>query len=93
MCVQVGYVAQQVAKRRSKRGYDPPTDPKFSQEWYLVSAGGSGEGRGWRGGGRGGWNYGTGGKGVGRGVSLSSDTVFWLCRKTKEVRAQQRVLT
>ena len=45
MCVQVGYVAQQVAKRRSKRGYDPPTDPKFSQEWYLVSAGGSGEGR------------------------------------------------
>ena len=44
MCVQVGYVAQQVAKRRSKRGYDPPTDPKFSQEWYLVSAGEGGEG-------------------------------------------------
>ena len=49
VCVQVGYVAQQVAKRRSKRSYDPPTDPKFSQEWYLVSAGGSGEGIGWRG--------------------------------------------
>ena len=44
MCVQVGYVAQQVAKRRSKRGYGPPTDPKFSQQWYLVSAGEGGEG-------------------------------------------------
>ena len=30
-------MAQQVAKRRVKRGYDPPTDPKYSQEWYLVS--------------------------------------------------------
>ena len=87
--MQVGYVAQQVAKRRSKRGYDPPTDPKFSQEWYLVSAGGSGEGRvelWYR-------RKGRGGKGVGRQVIFSSELFFWLCRKTKEVGLQQRALT
>ena len=37
-------MAQQVAKRRVKRGYDPPTDPKYSQEWYLVSGVGAGGG-------------------------------------------------
>ena len=92
--MQVGYVAQQVAKTRSKRGYDPPTDPKFSQEWYLVSAGGSGEGRGGdrveRGGG---WEGHAGKGGEGKFLLELLCAVLCLCRKMKEVRAQQRVLT
>ena len=90
--MQVGYVAQQVAKRRSKRGYDPPTDPKFSQEWYLVSAGGSGEGRERRGRG-GGWEGHAGKGGEGKFLLELLCAVLCLCRKTKEVRAQQRALT
>ncbi|NXF59540.1 FURIN protein, partial [Ciccaba nigrolineata] len=37
---QVQWLEQQVAKRRSKRDvFMEPTDPKFPQQWYLVSAG------------------------------------------------------
>ncbi|NWU69887.1 FURIN protein, partial [Pterocles burchelli] len=47
---QVQWLEQQVAKRRTKRDiFMEPTDPKFPQQWYLVSAG-----RGLRAAGRGG---------------------------------------
>ncbi|NXK14752.1 FURIN protein, partial [Herpetotheres cachinnans] len=37
---QVQWLEQQVAKRRTKRDiFMEPTDPKFPQQWYLVSAG------------------------------------------------------
>ncbi|NXK57027.1 FURIN protein, partial [Chauna torquata] len=37
---QVHWLEQQVAKRRTKRDvFMEPTDPKFPQQWYLVSAG------------------------------------------------------
>ncbi|NXJ02119.1 FURIN protein, partial [Psophia crepitans] len=37
---QVQWLEQQVAKRRAKRDvFMEPTDPKFPQQWYLVSAG------------------------------------------------------
>ncbi|NWS29195.1 FURIN protein, partial [Polioptila caerulea] len=37
---QVQWLEQQVAKRRSKRDvFMEPTDPKFPQQWYLVSVG------------------------------------------------------
>ncbi|NXL27817.1 FURIN protein, partial [Glaucidium brasilianum] len=37
---QVQWLEQQVAKRRSKRDiFMEPTDPKFPQQWYLVSTG------------------------------------------------------
>ncbi|NWZ30561.1 FURIN protein, partial [Asarcornis scutulata] len=40
---QVHWLEQQVAKRRTKRDvFMEPTDPKFPQQWYLVSAGGGG---------------------------------------------------
>ncbi|KFP15684.1 Furin [Egretta garzetta] len=36
---QVQWLEQQVAKRRTKRDiFMEPTDPKFPQQWYLVSA-------------------------------------------------------
>jgi len=35
---QVHWLEQQVAKRRTKRDiFMEPTDPKFPQQWYLVS--------------------------------------------------------
>ncbi|NXM58317.1 FURIN protein, partial [Illadopsis cleaveri] len=38
---QVQWLEQQVAKRRTKRDvFMEPTDPKFPQQWYLVSVGG-----------------------------------------------------
>ncbi|NXX13839.1 FURIN protein, partial [Podargus strigoides] len=41
---QVQWVEQQVAKRRTKRDvFMEPTDPKFPQQWYLVSARRGGE--------------------------------------------------
>ncbi|NXL99049.1 FURIN protein, partial [Tyrannus savana] len=41
---QVQWLEQQVAKRRTKRDiFMEPTDPKFPQQWYLVSAGAGGE--------------------------------------------------
>ncbi|NWS44275.1 FURIN protein, partial [Probosciger aterrimus] len=44
---QVQWLEQQVAKRRTKRDvFMEPTDPKFPQQWYLVSAGRGGEPRG-----------------------------------------------
>ncbi|NWX21382.1 FURIN protein, partial [Aegotheles bennettii] len=44
---QVQWLEQQVAKRRTKRDiFMEPTDPKFPQQWYLVSAGQGGERRG-----------------------------------------------
>ncbi|NXH62046.1 FURIN protein, partial [Rhabdornis inornatus] len=37
---QVQWLEQQVAKRRTKRDvFMEPTDPKFPQQWYLVSVG------------------------------------------------------
>lgn len=40
LCPQVQWLEQQVAKRRTKRDvFMEPTDPKFPQQWYLVSAG------------------------------------------------------
>ncbi|NXJ95285.1 FURIN protein, partial [Corythaixoides concolor] len=39
---QVQWLEQQVAKRRTKRDvFMEPTDPKFPQQWYLVSARGT----------------------------------------------------
>lgn len=36
--IQVSWAEQQVAKRRKKRDvYTVPTDPKFNDQWYLVS--------------------------------------------------------
>ncbi|NXX82970.1 FURIN protein, partial [Urocolius indicus] len=41
---QVQWLEQQVAKRRTKRDvFMEPTDPKFPQQWYLVSAMGAGQ--------------------------------------------------
>ncbi|KFO73783.1 Furin [Cuculus canorus] len=41
---QVQWLEQQVAKRRTKRDvFMEPTDPKFPQQWYLVSATQGGE--------------------------------------------------
>lgn len=38
LCPQVQWLEQQVAKRRTKRDvFMEPTDPKFPQQWYLVS--------------------------------------------------------
>ena len=34
---QVGFVEQQVQFSRVHRTYSPPTDPRWSQQWSLVS--------------------------------------------------------